>query len=142
MSHSRKIIPTLASLLLAGCSNEYEALPPEMVVAKLADTDSNSHMKALRALSKPRNIPLLLTQLKSPNGTIRGSSVHALTIIGDKSSIPEIAKLEHDPDKWVRRWVAFSMRQFNAVPEAKTVQERMKLDPDSSVQAEARGDWF
>ena len=129
-------------IVLISCSNDFENLPPEVLIQRLRDSDSKIHMKALRALSKPQRTAFLVAQLNSEDKKIRGSCVHALTLIGDPRSIPEIAKLEHDPDRWVRRWVAFSMRQFDKDPMAETVKNRMKSDPDPSVQSEARGDWF
>lgn len=122
----------------------YANLPddPQVLITTMGNNDLVVSSLAKKKLVRRSDVGPLTSRLVDGDPGIRGQCVHALALIGNPISIPEIAKLEHDPDAWVRRWVAFALRQFNHHPEAKVVQERMKLDPDSSVRAEARADWF
>jgi HEAT repeat protein len=137
-----------ASLLFLFLSNHdnaaYANLPddPQLLIDALANPDQAISVGARRKLCKRRELTPLFNRLNDRNPDIRGLCVLTLTNIGDPSSIPEIAKLERDPNPWVRRWVAYAMRQFNDHQEATVIQERMKLDQDSSVRSEAKGSWF
>jgi HEAT repeat protein len=112
---------------------------PDALLTKVKDHDITIHSQAVKALAQKRHFDFLVSHLSDSDHLVRGSCVMALTGIGDPRAIPFIAQLEHEPDPWARRWVAFAMRQFNNDPAAKAIQERMKHDPDGGVRLEATG---
>jgi HEAT repeat protein len=119
--------------------SKFQNDPPDVLLKKVKDYDITIHSQAIRALAQKRHFEFLAAHLSDPDSEIRGSCVMALTSIGDPRAIPFIAKLEHEPDPWARRWVAAAMRQFNSDSGAKAIQERMKHDPDGGVRLEATG---